>query len=320
MHQQLLQNQRPEDVRFVKRKSNMSKIIMLKGLIGSGKSTWAKEYLKKHAEAIRVNKDDIREMLFGPDGWTKNREKLVIEIRNKMIIAGLKQDKTVIVDDTNFHPDHEAAIMGIFKDFCVVNDIPMCNDNFQIKTFNVPLEICIERDSKREKPVGEKVIRDMYDKYLRPKHEYRPVNPKINNPSQKMAVICDLDGTLAHHNGRSPYDYEKVFTDSVNESVRAVLNRLDKSGIQLIFLSGREEKSRESTTKWLREKAGFEYFHLHMRATKDFRKDSVVKEEIYQTMIAPFHNILAVFDDRDSCVALWRSLELPTFQVNYGDF
>ena len=30
---------------------------------------------------------------------------------------------------------------------------------------NVPLNVCIERDSKRENPLGEKIIRDIFNKY-----------------------------------------------------------------------------------------------------------------------------------------------------------
>ena len=36
----------------------------------------------------------------------------------------------------------------------------------EIKDFtNVPLDICLERDSKRENPIGEKVIRGIFNKY-----------------------------------------------------------------------------------------------------------------------------------------------------------
>lgn len=31
--------------------------------------------------------------------------------------------------------------------------------------FFIPLEVCIERDSKRENPIGEKVIRETYNRY-----------------------------------------------------------------------------------------------------------------------------------------------------------
>lgn len=297
----------------------MSKIIFLQGLPGSGKSTWAKEYLKQHAEAIRVNKDDIREMLFGPDGWTKKRERLVIEIRNTIIFSGLDYGKTVIVDDTNLHPEHEKTIIDILSAWCEEYNLPII-DRFEVKFFDVPVEECIKRDSKREKPVGEKVIMEMYNKYLKPKVEYKGVNPKINNPKKPIAVICDLDGTLAHHNGRSPYDYDKISTDSLNQSVDHVVSRLAANGAKIIFLSGREEKSRDETVKWILNHSSVNNWDLHMRANKDFRKDAVIKEEIYRDKIAPNYNILAVFDDRNSCVDLWRSLDLPTFQVNYGDF
>lgn len=41
---------------------------------------------------------------------------------------------------------------------------------FEILNFNTSLEECIERDSKREKSVGESVIRKMYETYLKPKN------------------------------------------------------------------------------------------------------------------------------------------------------
>ena len=57
-----------------------------------------------------------------------------------------------------------------------------------------------------------------------------------------------------------------------------------------------------------------------MRATGDFRPDSVVKEEIYNNHIKDNYYVAGVFDDRDSVVKLWRDLGLTCFQVYYGDF
>ena len=38
--------------------------------------------------------------------------------------------------------------------------------NWNSKTFFfIPLEVCIDRDSKRESPIGEEVIRKTYEKY-----------------------------------------------------------------------------------------------------------------------------------------------------------
>lgn len=40
----------------------MNKVIILYGPPASGKSTWAKEFIKEKTQWIRVNRDDIRLM------------------------------------------------------------------------------------------------------------------------------------------------------------------------------------------------------------------------------------------------------------------
>ena len=40
----------------------MPKVILCRGIQGSGKTTWAKQYCKEHPNTIRVNRDDIRQM------------------------------------------------------------------------------------------------------------------------------------------------------------------------------------------------------------------------------------------------------------------
>ena len=37
--------------------------------------------------------------------------------------------------------------------------------SIEYKDFFIPLEVCIERDSKRENPIGEEVIRKTYERY-----------------------------------------------------------------------------------------------------------------------------------------------------------
>jgi hypothetical protein len=57
-----------------------------------------------------------------------------------------------------------------------------------------------------------------------------------------------------------------------------------------------------------------------MRRSGDNRCDSIVKEEIYREHIEGKYNVLAVFDDRDRVVDMWRRLGLLCLQVYYGDF
>jgi hypothetical protein len=155
------------------------------------------------------------------------------------------------------------------------------------------------------------------------------------------AVICDIDGTVADHTGiRGHYEYEKVKLDkpvwSVINVVKAVVSELNAD---LIFATGRPntEQCREDTTAWIMEMLPYvsqkvavsilfrpEFLvddYGEIRAGhRDFRPDDVVKEEIYDTLIEPYYDILAVFDDRNRVVDMWRRRGLTCFQVAPGDF
>ena len=56
-----------------------------------------------------------------------------------------------------------------------------------------------------------------------------------------------------------------------------------------------------------------------MRQNKDYRKDSIIKKERYDT-IKDTHDVLWVIDDRQQVVDMWRDLGLTVFQVAPGDF
>lgn len=57
-----------------------------------------------------------------------------------------------------------------------------------------------------------------------------------------------------------------------------------------------------------------------MRPEGDSRKDSVVKEEMYNEHIKYKYNVKAIYDDRQQVVDMWRDLGLTVFQVDKGDF
>lgn len=130
-------------------------------------------------------------------------------------------------------------------------------------------------------------------------------------------VISDIDGTLALLNGRDPYDASKCENDLPNEPVVNLLKLLEDQGDPVIIVSGRMEKDRIPTEKWL-EQQGIFYDKFFMRQTDDVRKDSIVKREIYEEFIEPFYDIWFVLDDRQQVVDLWRSLGLTCLQVNPG--
>ena len=77
--------------------------------------------------------------------------------------------------------------------------------------------------------------------------------------------------------------------------------------------------SNESTIKWLKDN-NINYDEIHMRQKNDYRKDSVVKKEIFYNIINKKYKVRFVLDDRDIVVNMWRDLGLDCYQVYKGNF
>ncbi len=89
-----------------------------------------------------------------------------------------------------------------------------------------------------------------------------------------------------------------------------------------IFLTGRPEKCRQNTLDWLKNNdlpiADMDI--LFMREDGDRRPDYLIKREIYEREIKDKYEVVGVFEDRQQCVDMWRSLGLTCFQVARGDY
>lgn len=296
----------------------MTKLIMCKGLPGSGKSTWAQSEVDNgNKGVVRVNKDEIRAR--DKKTWTHDVEKEVLRVRDKEISEGLSSGKVVISDDTNFAQKHEMRLRELAKKYKATFII---NESF----LEVSLEECILRDSLRDEydRVGEKVIRDMYERYLLAPKKVVPKEMVIERVTKQLhlpsAVICDLDGTASLSEGlRGPYEHEKAANDHVNTPILNILLMASNAGYEVLYVSGREEKFRTESAQFLSNN-GFPKGSLDMRPTGDKRNDAIVKLEIFNKVIRDKFNIEFVLDDRDRVVKMWRDLGLTCLQVNYGDF
>lgn len=136
---------------------NKQKIIFLKGLPASGKSTWSKQFCIDNPDFVRINKDDIREELGNP-AFSSSFEKTVLSIQRSRGLEILNSGKSLIVDDTNFAEKHEIYWTEVAQNLDI---------NIEIKFFDVPVEECIRRDKEREKSVGKIVIYNMNKTYLK---------------------------------------------------------------------------------------------------------------------------------------------------------
>lgn len=140
----------------------MAKIILCRGIQGSGKTTWAKQYCKEHPNTIRVNRDDIRQMF--SQKWSKELEQIVIDTELRAIDNALYEEMDVVVDDvSNLNKYTVDKIWDIVKKYQQMRSISDYGIIYQ--DLFTPLQDCIERDSKRPNPIGEEVIRKTYEKY-----------------------------------------------------------------------------------------------------------------------------------------------------------
>lgn len=279
-------------------------IILTVGLPASGKSTWAKEQVDKFPALYkRVNKDDLRDMI-DAGGWSKSREQFVLRIRNQIVREALTAGFSIIVDDTNFSPKHKETMEIIAKEYVGVS--------VEVKRFDTPLLECLERDRKRTKPVGDKVILKMWEDFIRKDYPRSAGLPE--------AIICDIDGTIAHMEGRSPYDETLVSTDKPVKEIIDILQTYKRGKIiEIILMSGRHETCRKDTEAWLKQ-CGVPYDKLYMRPAEDNQKDVIVKEALFDRYVRGRYNIAFVLDDRDQVVNLWRDLGLKCLQVDFGAF
>jgi len=151
----------------------------------------------------------------------------------------------------------------------------------------------------------------------------RPVY-RMQDVSLPTAIIVDIDGTLAIMGERSPFNYGLVHLDEVNRPVADLIDVERKSSkhTRIIYLSGRSDECRDATRQWLDNNGLLSNEdELYMRAEGDYRKDSIIKKELFYENVQGRFRIKYVLDDRDQVVEMWRrELNLPCFQVYFGDF
>jgi len=206
------------------------------------------------------------------------------------------------------------------------------------KPFYVELEEAIERDSKREgkAKVGENIVRKFWKDlggkqfaFYNPKNEIftkrtspadRVVEPMVQDESLPRSLICDLDGTLAKIGNRSPYSAENCdIVDAPNEPVVETVKLYYAAGYKIIFCSGRMEKDRAPTIRFIEKCLPDVEYMLLMRKDNDTRKDAIIKEEIFNEHIKGKYWVKLVLDDRAAVCRQWFSMGLNLFRVGDPD-
>lgn len=150
--------------------------------------------------------------------------------------------------------------------------------------------------------------------------------------------IFDLDGTLALIEHRRhfvecerdkqdwPAFYAACVDDEPNNPVIDTMDSLSAAGCEVWIFSGRSDEVRPETIKWLYEHTRFyrrelEGPMLTMRPAGDYTPDDKLKKQWLDGMLQEDRErLVAVFEDRDRMVRMWRENGVACFQVAPGEF
>ena len=301
------------------------KLLILVGAPGSGKSTFARYFIRTEDNWVRVNRDDFRLMQFGDTLMSPFYEERITKMVEASVITLLKNHTNVIIDATNSSLRTLEDMVRTYTEYADIS----------FKVFDLSVEELVKRCDKRYEQIGKFIPKSAIEKhvtqlqYTKEKFDFKPIPRTVKeatltytaqDSTLPKALICDLDGTLSLLNGRAPYDASSADEDLLNVPVARVLQMAKAQGYKVILLSGREQLYREPTERFL-SKHQIAYDLLLMRTTNDYRKDNIIKKELFQQEIAGKYFIEFLLDDRNQVVDMWRKdLQLPCFQVNYGDF
>lgn len=303
-----------------------NKLILVQGISGSGKTTWAKQWVEEDPiHRVRLNYDDIRCML--GKYWVPEREPLMKKIFDTALDDAMFAGYNIVVDNmSNLNPAHVQEYQSLVYN----HNLEYKDNQYEIEfiLINTPVEVCIERDSKRDIPIGEKVIRQQWRKY-RNYIIQQSVKEMLDNQIEEDSklphcIIVDMDATLCFNtSGRSfygPGTAEKIINDIPNTNVVDLVRAYcEQYGCDLIVITGRDDSCREPTLEWL-GKYGLYPKLLLMRSEGDHSKGDECKKKLYEEHIKGKYNVDLVFEDSSKVVKMYRELGLTVLQPNEGKF
>lgn len=136
---------------------NRPKLILLVGVPGSGKTTYAKNYIDQISNVAHLSSDALRKELYGNEN-TQGNPGEVFALMHKRAVEALNNGCDVIYDATNITRKDRAGIIGVCPKFAQIE----CHIVW------APIDVCIERDVKRERTVGKEVIDRMLKRFQAP--------------------------------------------------------------------------------------------------------------------------------------------------------
>ena len=178
---------------------NFPRFIMLIGLPGSGKSTWSQCYLTECVNTVIVSSDEIRKELFSDENSQEDNNRVFHEMEIRTLEC-LNKGTSVIYDATNVVRKRRKALLDKLPTWVIK----------EAYVIWAPLEICIERDTLRDRTVGKDIIWKMVKSYQPPFFDegFNRIYYKINSDFDVVNYINKITFMMKepHDNPHHKYD------------------------------------------------------------------------------------------------------------------
>lgn len=198
----------------------MKEIIILVGIPGSGKTTYAKNLIDNKGGLNYVSRDKVRFEIIKEEDEYFSKENVVFSEFIRRIQSSIDRNESVIVDATNLSkPSRQKLITNLSFD----------KSAFKLKAlvFTTNLQTCINRNSKREgrERVPEQAIKNMAKSFSIPKEEEGFDEVEIIRTESKIWVTSDT-----HFNHKNILLFESKVRDfsSVDEMNEVIINNWNK--------------------------------------------------------------------------------------------
>lgn len=211
---------------------NRPKLVLLVGIPGAGKTTYATKYIKENPNTIHLSSDSIRKELWGSEVIQGDNNE-IFSLMHDRALEALNNGQNVIHDATNMTRRDRSYI------------IELCPKFVQIEAHIVwaPIETCIERDAARERTVGKEVIDKMLKRFQAPFvdegiHEIKIIRPTSWNwEGHDYAEQCFADMRIPHDN---PHHTLNIY-DHCWEAEKYLMNKGVNEDDDLIFAAARHD-------------------------------------------------------------------------------
>ena len=139
---------------------NRPSLILLVGIPGSGKTTYAEKYIKENPNTVHLSSDKIRAELWDNEA-TQGDNNEVFSLMQSRAIDALSNGQSVVYDATNITRKDRSYIVSLCPKFAKI----------ECHIIWAPIETCIERDAARERTVGKEVIDRMLKRFQAPYYD-----------------------------------------------------------------------------------------------------------------------------------------------------